>query len=118
MDLPPLAHTFFDALGRGDRVRLAGLLSPRGRVGADGWSEECAGDDFAAWWQRVHAGFHGLEFHLKEAVPRRNLVFASWRAVGERDGPFQADGVTVLSFDQDGRVDHARFYWEPGVFVP
>lgn len=86
------------------------LLADDARVEADGWHAPLTAEGFVAWCQDLASHRPRLEFMVDDAAQRRNLVLMQWRATWEDGG---ASGAAVLSFDQDGRVVHARFYWDP-----
>lgn len=112
------AKAIFEALSRGDFAALPKYLAPGTAPWILGFTPERLGKHAANPGFVAETFVHGLLFEFRSIVVAGDAVVVEWRdeALTAKGKRYENDGITVLRFDDEGRITTFREYIDPERF--
>ena len=104
MDLEARAREFMAELGAGRVEAVAAFLADRAVYDVPGLGAMDR-DAFVAYLRAVRLRLPQAAFTVHSVAVKRNVTFVEWSRA-----PDGAQGIHVLSWDQDGRIAHATVH--------
>ena len=112
--------SYYAALSARDVEAVSGLFAPHAMahlpVGAPPLEDAAA---LRAWYEGVLGLFIDLSFEPQSVFPAGPAAAVKWLAEGrdDRGGAVTFEGIDVLEFDAEGRIEVLMGFWDPAAMI-
>lgn len=111
-------RAIMEGFSRSDFTVLAGNLAPTGSTWVIGLTPERLGEHASDPAMVPNLFCNGMLFDIKQAGAEGNRVFVEWEdeALTSKGDTYRNTGVSIFTFDENGKVTSYREYIDPANF--